>query len=219
MRNFIIITLLSLVSCVKPCDTKDIVKKKTKFFFIGDSMTSGDTASYPFELKQLFKDSSGYQFKNHAVSGVGISQMNSQAQNIIFEKDNTMDNVVVVLGCINNISFNGMTGNECYSQISLLHSTLRNNGFRTIGISLTSRRQLAYFSELQSQYFWTQIVQANTAFSSNLFCDKYLDLQQISGFSGYEAATDSPYFSDGCHFSDAGKKEIAKKLFELWKTL
>lgn len=203
-----------------------------KIFFIGDSMSSDDPGnismtgtsvakSYGWYLKQLFKDSNNYTFRNHAISGVGIAQMYQQMQTILTEKDSTKKNIVIILGCINNISFNSMSGTECYTQIASLHSQLKAKGFTTIGINLTSRRQLAYFTEQQSLYFWGQIQEANNLFGSNIFSDKFVNLQSDLlrdsagikiGFSGYEAATESSYFSDGCHFSELGKKEIANKL-------
>jgi hypothetical protein len=95
--------------------------------------------------------------------------------------------------------------------MSDLHIRLRSKGFKTIGIALTSRRQLSYFTEQQSRSFWSQIAATNSLFKKNKdsFCDFYLDLQSESGFAGYQAPTESPYFLDGCHFSDAGKRQIA----------
>lgn len=183
--------------------------------------------SFGWYLKQKHLTDSTYEFRNYAVSGVGITQMQNQMTSIISEKDTNKVNIVCILGAVNNISFNGMTGTQCFQQISAIHSTLRNNGFKTIGISLTSRRQLAYFTEQQSQYFWTQIVEANTLFENNSFCDKYLNLQQDTlrqvqnewvGFGSYEAATESKYFLDGCHFSLQGKQVIADYLENIIKS-
>lgn len=146
--------------------------KKYKVFFIGDSMTSDDpgnfsltdssnSKSYGWYLKQML--SNNYEFKNYAVSGVGISEMNNQMQSILDEGcDKSSVNVVCILGCVNNISFSGMKGEDCYDQIKKIHSTLRANGFKTISISLTSRRQLDYFTEEQSKLFWKEVRMADS---------------------------------------------------------
>lgn len=245
MKKLLIFLLLFTASCIKPSIDvpkyeEPASKKSYKIFFIGDSMSSDDPGnismngqstqkSFGWYLKQNHLLDSNYQFRNYAVSGVGIAQMQNQAQAIIIEKDTSRINIVCILGAINNISFNGMTGAQCYQEISALHSTLKANGFKTIGISLTSRRQLAYFTEQQSQYFWTQIIQANSLFEANknTFCSKYIDLQLDSlrqqdttwvGFAGYSAATQSSYFEDGCHFSLKGRQAIATSLDSLIKT-
>lgn len=156
--------------------------------------------------------------------------MTNQMQAILIAKDTSYINIVCILGCINNITFNGMSGQECYERISNLHSNLRENGFKAIAISLTSRRQLSYFPEEKSQELWKQITIANCLFKSNApsFCDYYLDLQKRHlkcrhskwiGFAGYEAATRSAYFLDGCHFSNEGKQRIARLLKSAIKKL
>jgi lysophospholipase L1-like esterase len=215
--KFILLFCLAIFSCKKPV----VQVKKYVIYFIGDSMTSDDpgnismtgitnSKSYGWYLKQSLNEN--YTFKNYAVSGVGVNEMRNQMQAIINDKDPLKINIVVILGCINNITFNEMSGEECYKQMSAIHATLHNSGFLTIGISLTSRRQLSYFSEAKCKYLWSQIIIADSLFKQNKFCDHYLDLQAVDGFKGYEAATESNYFLDGCHFSDVGKQKIASLL-------
>lgn len=223
--------VLVLSSCTKAIEELPIHKIKPKdkvtptvISTIGDSMSSDDlgnismtgvtsSKSYSWFLKQSL-DSTTHSFRNWAVSGVGIAQMTAQAQSIIAETDLKKNNIVLVLGCINNITFNGMSGTECYNQMSALHKSLRAKGLKTVAIALTSRRQLSYFSEEQSKYFWTQITTADSLLKANAksYCDYYLDLQEVPGFAGYEAATTSSYFLDGVHWSLEGRAKVAELL-------
>lgn len=231
MKQFLslLLSCFLLMGCNKLYPIKIVLpdppkqQDSVKVFFIGDSMSSDDpndpsmTASNEYNsygrcLKQLYKDSAKYSFYNYAVSGVGVGEISNQAARIISEYDASKKTIVFILGAVNNISFNGMTGASCYSHIRYVHENLRTKGIKTVLIPLTSRRQLAYFSEQQSQAFWIQIKEANELFKLHHteFTDGFIDLQNIAGFKGYEAATSSGYFSDGCHFSDLGKSELAK---------
>ncbi len=170
-------------------------------------------------MKQQLNDTVKYQFRNHAISGVGISQMQNMVTTIISEKDINKRNIVYILGPINNITFNGMTGAQAFASIRALHEQLRAQGLKTVAITLTSRRQIPPLTETKCQAIWTEVQQFNSLLLSNwnLFCDVLINLQSepidtqtSTGWGGYEAATESSYFLDGCHFSSTGKSWLAQ---------
>lgn len=231
MTITVVALLLVCVSCQVTKDSQIQGQEKLKLFFAGDSITSDDpgnlnltgnssSKSWPWQLKQILKDSTKYQFKNYAVSGNGIAQMRNQVTAILSEKDSFKTNVCFILGPINSISFEGMSGQDAFNQIRSLFDKLHSHGFKTVAISLTSRRQTPPFSEIESQAFWTQIQVFNNLMLEHWheFADAYINLQsdrvrvkrkQTVGFAGYEGAC-TIYFADGVHWSDAGKMRMAK---------
>ena len=232
--KFSILTmLLSLLNlfCSKPINEVPIDNNLYKLFFVGDSITSDDpgniemtgttaSRSYGWYMKQQLNDNAKYQFRNHAVSGVGITYMQDQVDTILTEEDNSKVNIVYILAPINDISA-GTNGTTAYNNVVALHNTLRAQGFKTVAITLTSRRQNPPFSEGQSAAFWVHIEAFNSLMISNWasFSDCLINLQSepervegpnTVGWAGYTAATASTYFADGCHWSDTGKSWMAQ---------
>ncbi len=228
MKYLIAFCFIAITSCNNKLYKKN--KKEFNLFFIGDSITSDDphnisldsvskSKSWPWQMKN-FLNSTKYKFRNHAVSGVGIKEMREQAKLIITERDSTKNNIVFILGAINDISNFGISGIKNYNNIYQLHQLLRSNGFKTVSITLTSRRQNPPFTEEESLITWSHIDSFNNLLLKNWqqFSDVLIDLQSETynvnsktGWGGYETANQSIFFLDGCHWSEAGKKWMAEK--------
>lgn len=176
--------------------------------FDGNSLTAGQGATagmdYPSQLIALLTTLgiTGISWNNFGVGGQTTAAMASDAASQVDTQITSgVQNILFAWEIGNDIYFNG---NVSTAQTAFANycTARRAAGWKVIVFTLTPRNQSSSFGDSISAYN-AKLTSANTWLRANWtsFADGIVDIAADSRMDDY---TDSTYFSDGIHYTNAG---------------
>lgn len=181
--------------------------------FDGNSLTAGQGASagmdYPAQMISLLSGYpvTGIESHNYGVSAQTTSDMASDAASQVDTQINVgVENILFAWEIGNDIYFNGDVS-AAETRWASYCNARKAAGWTVICINLLPRNQTSGFGD-NVTVFNGKLSTANTWLAANwsTFSDAMVDIRSDSRLSDF---TDSTYFSDGTHLTDAGYGVVA----------
>jgi lysophospholipase L1-like esterase len=188
--------------------TPESVPITTNIVCDGNSLTfgfGGINVNYPARLQTLL--GSSYQVTNIGVSGQTTQQMISDfASQVIPLKNNSpgVENILIAWEIGNDIYVNNISGQQAYENFKTYCKLGKVAGYKVVAITSTTR---AGYSG-NPPNFEANRKAANQLIRDNwlTFCDTVIDLTAHPSLNN---SSDTTYFTDLVHFTDAGYTLIA----------